>query len=118
MKTGRGLEAKTEEMAKKGLYAGVGAGLVLFALIGLLPGSFIGGVIGINICGGIFGLPLTASILPRIIVGACMVMGVMMSGVVFVTGGAIAGWLSGHIFDALKETGTADMTHAHAGRIK
>ena len=64
---------KTREMAKKGLYIGAGAGLVLFAIIGLLPGSFIGGVIGLNIAGSIFGTPVSSAVLPRIIVGASMV---------------------------------------------
>ena len=50
---------KTEkDIAKKGLYVGAGAGLVLFAIIGLLPGSFIGGVVGLNIAGSIFGYPV------------------------------------------------------------
>lgn len=30
---------KTREIAKKGLYIGTGAGPILFALVGLLPGS-------------------------------------------------------------------------------
>ncbi|MBF0558095.1 MAG: hypothetical protein HQL08_04890 [Nitrospirae bacterium] len=109
---------KTGEMAKKGLYAGVGAGLVLFALVGLLSGSFIGGVIGLNIAGSIFGLPLTASVLPRIIVGSCMVLGVILSGVAFVTGGAVAGWLTGHIADTIREARTAVVGQAHTAKIK
>ena len=32
---------KTNETAKKGLYVGVGVGLVLFVLAGLLPGSLL-----------------------------------------------------------------------------
>lgn len=95
---------KRGEMAKKGLYTGAGAGLVLFALIGLLPGSFIGGVVGINIAGSIFGLPLEATVVPRIIVGASMVLGVMLAGVVFVVGCALVGWLIGHAVDVIRES--------------
>ncbi|MGO9013443.1 MAG: hypothetical protein ACLQF0_00545 [Dissulfurispiraceae bacterium] len=90
------------EMAKKGLYTGIGAGLVLFALTGLLPGSFIGGVVGLNIAGRIFGLPLTASVLPRIIVSVSMVLGVMLAGVVFVVGFSLLGWLVGHAVDTIR----------------
>jgi len=90
------------ENAKRGLYIGAGAGLVLFAIIGLLPGSFIGGVIGINIAGSIFGLPLGTELLPRIIVGMGMVLGVMVSGIVFVVGASILGWLLGHVVDAVR----------------
>jgi hypothetical protein len=93
---------KTGEMAKKGVYVGAGAGLVLFALIGLLPGSFIGGVIGLNIAGSIFGHPLGAALLPRIIVGAAMVLGILVAGVVFVAGTSIIGWLIGSAVDTVK----------------
>lgn len=90
------------ENAKRGLYIGAGAGLVLFAIIGLLPGSFIGGVIGLNIAGNIFGLPLGTELVPRIIVGMGMVLGVFISGVVFVVGTSILGWLLGHAVDAVR----------------
>lgn len=97
---------KTNEGAKKGLYIGAGAGLVLFAIIGLLPGSFIGGVIGINIASSIFGTPLSTTLIPRIIVGAGMVLGVCVAGMVFVMGSSIVGWLCGHAVDAVR--------HGHA----
>ncbi len=102
---------KRGEMAKKGLYTGAGAGLVLFALIGLLPGSFIGGVIGINIAGSIFGLPLEATVVPRIIVGASMVLGVMLAGVVFVVGSALVGWLIGHVVDIIRDNRATSVEH-------
>jgi hypothetical protein len=109
---------KTTETSKKGLYTGVGAGLVLFALVGLLPGSFIGGVIGMNIAGSICGLPLTSTLLPRLIVAVSMLTGVMLSGVVFVTGSAIVGWLAGTTVEALKARKTMTMGHAETVRIK
>ena len=109
---------KTGEATKKGLCIGVGAGLVLFALVGLLPGSFVGGVIGLNIAVAIFGLPLSASVLPRIIVGASMVLGIMMSGLVFVTGSAIIGRLTGNAVDVIREGKTMTIGHMHTVRIK
>jgi hypothetical protein len=96
---------KTREGAKKGLYIGAGAGLVLFAILGLLPGSFIGGVIGLNIAGSIFGMPLEASLLPRMIVGASMVLGILVAGVVFVAGTSIIGWLIGSAVDTVIKHG-------------
>ena len=45
-------------LSKKMAYMGAGAGVVVFALFGLLPGSLIGGAAGINLAGWIFGLPL------------------------------------------------------------
>jgi len=99
-------EMKTGEMAKKGLYAGAGAGLVLFSLVGLLPGSFIGGVVGLSVAGSIFGLPLSASVLPRLMVGASMVLGVMLAGVVCIAGGAMAGWLIGNVIEGVRNPAT------------
>jgi len=118
MPNSRGLEAKTRETAKKGLYAGVGAGLVLFALVGLLPGSFIGGVIGLNIACSIFGLPLPASMLPRMIVGVSMLLGVVLSGVTFVVGGGLAGWLTGYVIDAKRASKAMTIGHAHTVKAK
>lgn len=97
-----GTKMKTREIAKKGLYIGAGVGLVLFAIAGLLPGSFIGGMIGLNIAGSIFGTPLEASLLPRIIVGASMVLGIIVSGMVFVTGSSLLGWLIGSVVDTVR----------------
>lgn len=93
---------KTREMAKKMAYIGAGAGLVLFAIIGLLPGSFIGGVIGLNIAGSLFGMPVSSALLPRLIVGLSMLMGVLVSGIIFVAGSTVAGWLIGYVIDSLK----------------
>jgi hypothetical protein len=91
-----------KEGAKKGTYIGIGAGLVLFAVIGLLPGSFLGGVIGLNIAGAIFGTPVSSQILPRLIVGVSMLLGVVITGVVFVTASGILGWLIGTAIDHLR----------------
>jgi hypothetical protein len=93
---------KTSEMAKKMAYIGAGAGLVLFAIIGLLPGSFIGGVIGLNIAGSLFGMPVSSALLPRVIVGISMLLGVLVSGIIFVAGSTVAGWLIGYVIDSLK----------------
>ncbi len=103
---------KTREMAKKGLYIGAGAGLVLFALIGLLPGSFIGGVIGLNIAGSVFGTPLGTALMPRLIVGASMVLGILTAGMVFVVGVSLLGWTAGYVLDIIRYSGavTAEAT--------
>lgn len=93
--------------ATKGLYLGAGAGLILFAIIGLLPGSFIGGVVGINIAGKLFGLPLGTELAPRVVVGMCMVLGVMISGIIFVVGTSILGWIGGRLIDSVKVSKTA-----------
>ncbi len=89
-------------IARKGLYVGAGAGLLLFAIIGLLPSSFIGGILGLKIAGHIFGVPLGTAVLPRVIVGLSMVLGVLVTGLVFVVGISIIGWLFGHVVDIVR----------------
>jgi hypothetical protein len=92
---------KDKGWAKKLAYMGAGCGVVLFAVFGLLPGAYLGGVMGLNLAGIIMGLPVTSGILSRVIVAASMVMGVMVSGIMFVTASSTAGWLIGTVVDAL-----------------
>jgi hypothetical protein len=92
---------KDREYTKKLAYMGAGCGVILFAVFGLLPGSFLGGVMGLNIAGTLFGLPLASGILSRLIVAASMVTGVMVSGIMFITASSIAGWLIGTVLDAI-----------------
>ena len=84
---------KTNETAKKGLVIGAGIGVVLFAIIGFLPGSFIGVVVGLNIAG----MPLEPTIGTRMIMALSMVFGILVAGFVCVTGTALAGWIVGSI---------------------
>ena len=92
---------KDSRYSKKLAYMGAGCGVVLFAIFGLLPGSFLGGVMGLNIAGTLFGVPVTAGIVSRLIVAASMVVGVMVSGIIFITASAVAGWLAGTAIDAV-----------------
>ncbi len=93
-----------EKLSKKTTYIGAGMGMVLFALLGLLPGSLLGGVMGLNIVGTIFGYPVTAGILQRMIVG------ITVAGIIFVAGTAVTGWLLGTAADTVRE----HMHTAHA----
>jgi hypothetical protein len=90
-------------LAKKGLYAGTGAGLILFVLAGMFPGSLIGGAVGLFISNMIFGTPVEASLLPRIIVVISMVAGVIGSAAVFIIGSSTLGWSIGAAIDAMQE---------------
>jgi small-conductance mechanosensitive channel len=87
-------------IARKTAYIGAGSGLVLFALFGLLPGSLVGGAMGINIAGWLFGLPLQPGLVSRIIVLASMLTGVLVAGIVIVTAAATAGWLVGLLLES------------------
>jgi hypothetical protein len=82
----------------QGAYAGAGAGLVLFGLFGLLPGSLVGGAMGISAAGMLFGLPLEPGLISRMIVLGSMLVGVMVSGIIIVTATSAVGWLVGQAF--------------------
>ena len=106
---------KTEkDIAKKGLYMGAGAGLVLFAIVGLLYGSLLGGVVGLSIAGSIFGYPVGPQIASRMIVAASMLFGILVSGIVFTGGLAFVGWAIGYAIESL----TAKKTVEQEAKIK
>ncbi len=86
-------------LSRKTAYIGAGAGLVLFALFGLMPGSLLGGAAGINIAGWLFGLPLDPGLLSRVIVLASMLIGVLVAGIVIVTASTTVGWLVGKVLE-------------------
>jgi small-conductance mechanosensitive channel len=93
-------EAKMKTtLSRKAAYIGAGAGLVLFAIFGLLPGSLLGGAAGIKLAGMLFGLPLEPGVVSRSIVLLSMLVGVMVSGIVIVTATSTAGWLVGNVID-------------------
>ena len=107
---------KKNDYSKKLAYMGAGCGLVLFAIFGLLPGSFLGGVMGINIAGTILGTPVESGIVSRMIVAASMLIGVMVSCLMFVTASATAGWIIGTVVDALKAE-KADIAEAKDSKL-
>ncbi len=78
-------------LSRKAAYVGAGAGLALFVIIGLLPGSFLGGTMGLSIAGALLGSPVSSALLPRVIVGLSMLFGVMVTGVAFVACGTVVG---------------------------
>ncbi|GBD99951.1 hypothetical protein BMS3Abin07_01998 [bacterium BMS3Abin07] len=90
-----------ERISQKMTYLGAGTGLVLFAIYGLLPGSFLGGVAGLGLAGIIFGTPVEPGIISRILVAVSMLTGVMVSGFLFVASTSVAGWLIGTVMDAM-----------------
>jgi len=86
-------------VSKNLAYIGAGIGLTMFALFGLLYGSLIGGMIGLNISGAIFGSPVEPGIFQRAIVALGMLGGILLSAVVCVAGAAVIGYLIGIAVD-------------------
>ncbi len=86
-------------LSRKAAYIGAGAGLVLFAIFGLLPGSLLGGAAGIKLAGLFFGLPLDPGIISRTIVLVSMLVGVVVAGIAIVTATSTLGWLVGRVLE-------------------
>ena len=100
---------KRGEIAKRGLYVGIGAGLVLFVLAGLMPGSLIGGVIGLRLVNAITGGPLGSELIPRVVVGVSMLAGIITSALICIMGPGLVGWLIGYSIDSARvETETKE----------
>lgn len=91
-----------QQMANRGLYIGTGAGLILFALVGILPGSLVGGIVGLKITALIFGSPVKSMLLARVLVALSMIAGIIGAAFVFVVGSAVAGWLFGVVIDTVR----------------
>ncbi len=87
----------------KGMMAGAIAGIIIFAIVGLFPSSFIGGVIGLNIAGYLFGVPVGTELLARAIVGMTMFLGVAITGLAFILITSLIGWLLGYVGMSLKD---------------
>lgn len=86
-------------LTKKTAYVGAGAGLVLFTVFGLLPGMLLGGAAGIKISGLLMAFPLDPGLLSRSLILLSMLVGVILSGMVIITGASAAGWLIGSVFE-------------------
>lgn len=88
-------------LSKRGAYVGAGAGLILFAIFGLLPGSLLGGAAGLKVAGMLFGLPLEPTIVSRAIVLMAMVAGVLVAGLAIVTATSTIGWIIGRAINVV-----------------
>lgn len=90
-----------DKLSSKLSLIGAGVGLAVFAVFGLLPGAFLGGVLGLNMASYIFGAPLVPALIPRILVAVGMLTGVMVAGVMFTAAGASMGWLAGMVVEGI-----------------
>ena len=93
------------KLTQAATFVGAGIGLVIFAFFGLLPGSFLGGAVGLNLAGKIFGLPLSPTLLPKMIIAASMAFGVVLSGLVIIFIFAALGSIGGVCLERLVGSG-------------
>jgi phage-related minor tail protein len=94
-----------EKLTQRLGWIGAGIGLGLFAIFGLLPGAYLGGILGLNTANTLAGLPLEPTLLHRLLTALGMLSGVIVTGLFFVLGGAVLGWLAGVAVLRVVETG-------------
>ncbi len=70
------------KLTQAATFIGAGVGIVIFFFFGLLPGSFLGGAMGLSLAGKLFGLPLSPTLLPKMIIAASMAFGALLFGLV------------------------------------
>jgi len=92
-------------IANKMAYLGTGAGLILFAIFGIMPGTLVGGAMGLSMAGAIFGTPVEPGVLARMVLAASMLVGILATGFLMVTATATVGWLAGTAVDAIAGKG-------------
>ncbi len=63
---------------------------------------FVGGVLGLKAAGFLFGGTAEAGLASRALVGASMIVGVMVTGLIFVTGSAAMAWAAAQIAAVLR----------------
>jgi hypothetical protein len=78
-----------------------------------MPGSLLGGAMGINIAGWLFGLPLHPGLVSRIIVLVSMLIGVLVAGIVIVMATSTLGWLVGKALESGTQTKEEEIKAAH-----
>jgi hypothetical protein len=94
-----------QELAKKCALIGAGIGLVLYAVFGFLQGALLGGTAGILAANWVFGpgtiYIMGGELITRMMVGAAMLTGVVVSLVMFVTLASTAGYIVGNVLGLL-----------------
>jgi len=87
-------------MAQKAAYIGIGLGLTVFTIYGLMPGAFLGGVMGLHMANMVTGAA-GASVLARMLVAGGMVMGVCTAALIVTVTTGTLGWALGSLMDML-----------------
>jgi hypothetical protein len=93
-------------LSSQGVYIGAGAGFILYALFGFLPGCLLGGAVGISIAGLLFGLPLEPGLLSRALILLSMIAGAVVSLTVTVIASSALGWFAGSLLRISKREKT------------
>jgi len=90
------------------------AGVVAFLMFGLLNGALVGGTFGMETGSYIFGYgPESGDTVPRIMAAVGMLVGVAITGAMFVTCGLALGRLAGMLVPHGHEVGMQERLHTN-----
>jgi len=88
------------EIGKKCALLGSGAGLILYAIFGLLHGAVYGGTAGLLLVNWAFGPgaveAMSGEMITRVIIGGSMLVGILVALVMFLTLAGTAGYVVGY----------------------
>jgi hypothetical protein len=85
------IQDKVARMMMRFTFTGSALGFIAFLLVGAIPGLLYGGYLGLMMTGALFGVPVKATILAKIITGGGMLLGLLATLFFFLVLGAIAG---------------------------
>ncbi len=89
---------------KRSVFIGAFIGLVLFVIVGFLPSSYTGGILGLKFVELLFGKDILSepTLSSRLIVVLWMLLTVIITGANFVIGCAVIGWIVGFLLERKK----------------
>ena len=85
-------------MKIKGNLIGAFIGTAIFLVTSLVPSLVYGGYAGLLLAGGIFGIPVEATLLPRMLIVFGMILGAVAGASIFTIFGAVIGSTFDSIF--------------------
>lgn len=90
-----------KDMMAAGTRIGTVAGIILFAIFGLVPGAYVGSFAALAALAALTGGPVEPTLIMRMLIVVGALIGVGVSSVVGIVGGALAGTGLGYVADAV-----------------
>lgn len=91
-----------KEMVRMGTKVGAALGVVAFLVFGVVPGFYFGSYGTLVLLNHLFGGPLQATVLVRVMTAAGIIVGIACVASVTIVVGAIFGTMVGYISEALR----------------
>jgi len=90
-----------KNMMEAGTRIGAVAGIILFAVFGLVPGAYLGSYAALAVLAAVTGGPVEPSLVMRTLIVFGALFGVGVSAIIGIVGGALGGTVLGYIAEAL-----------------